>query len=210
MVNRRKTAGELALKAQSDRTLYDSLEVAYALTQDIAKELMICAQRHCSIFDEDEFCVGYVIASDPLIAGIMRRKFFAFLYLPSPRPSQSVFLFNKRLQQFTKRLWTLPNPMTMAELSEMHWVHPSWLNMKRWCDAFFDLKFWPYIRKQHDIKMLSEIEYLNANREELIKSGCKQVDASFSEPFDFSKISIKHIVDTNTAIGNESILNNAR
>src|ERR1700678_2462524 len=80
-----ETAGEKSLKAASDETKYDSLEVGYALTEDIAKELAICAERHNSIFDEDEYCVGYLLATDPLLKNVMRRKFFAMLYLPSPR-----------------------------------------------------------------------------------------------------------------------------
>lgn len=195
-MKRKQTAGALAIKAASDSTKYDALEVGHALTQDIAKELMICAQRHRNIFDEDEYCVGYVIAGDPLIKNVMRRKFFAYLYLPSPRPNQTVFLYNKRKDQFICRLWTLPNYMTMAELSEMTYVDPKLREMKGWCDAFYSLKFWPYIRKQHGIDMLSETEYLNANREKLIKAGCKEVDASYSDPFDFSKITANKVVDS--------------
>jgi hypothetical protein len=201
-MKKRKTAGELAIKAASDSTKYDSLEVGHSLTEDIAKELMICAHRHIKIFDEQEYCVGYVIATDPLIKGVMRRKFFAMLYLPSPRPNQAVFLYNKIKDQFTKRLWVLPNPITMAELSEMPLVSKQWKTMKEWCDAFFSGRFWLFIRKQHGINMLSEIEYLNANREKLIKAGCQEIKAPISEPFDFSKISINQIIDTQTAVIN--------
>ncbi len=196
-MKKRETVGALSLKASSDSTIYDALEVGHALTQDIARELAICAQRHKAIFDEDEYCVGYVIAGDPLIKNVMRRKFFAFLYLPSPRPNQCVFLFNKRMDKFTKRLWTLPNAMTMAELSEMTYVDPQYRDMKRWSDAFFDLKFWQYIRKQHNIDMLSEIEYLNANREKLIQAGCKETKSVAADPFDFGKITTDKIVNSN-------------
>jgi len=199
-MTKRLTAGELSKKASSDFTKYDSLEVGHALTQDIAKELMLCAHRHITIFNEAEYCVGYVIAGDPLIKNVMRRKFFAMLYLPSPRPNQAVFLYNKFQDKFTKRLWVLPNALTMAELSEMTLVDKKYQTMKAWSDAFYGLKFWPFIRKQHGISMLSEQEYLNANREELIKAGCKEPEAPLSEPFDFSKIAINKIVDTKTAI----------
>lgn len=201
-MKRKETVGQIALKASQDSTKYDALEVGHALTDDIARELMICAQRHRQIFDEEEYCVGYVIASDPLIKGVMRRKFFAFLYLPSPRPNQAVFLYNKSLDQFTKRLWTLPNAWTMACLSELPIVDKQFKEMKSWCDAFYKLKFWQTIRSQHKIKMLSEIEYLEANREKLIQAGCKEVKPGTTEAFDFSKISIKQIVDTNNAFAN--------
>ncbi len=189
------TAGALAYKASNDSTKFDSLEVGHALTEDIAKELAICAQRHRTIFDEDEYCVGYVIAGDPLIKNLMRRKFFAFLYLPSPRPNQSVFLYNKRLDQFTKRLWTLPNAWTMACLSELTYVDKPWREMKGWCDAFYGLKFWEHVRRQHNISMLSEIEYLNANREKLIKAGCQETKPFSTDPFDFSKVTVNKIVN---------------
>ncbi len=196
MLKKRETAGALALKAASDSTKYDVLEIAHALTDDLARELMVCAHRHREIFDEDEYCVGYVIASDPLIKGVMRRKFFAYLYLPSPRPDQCIFLYSKKQDRFIKRLWTLPNYITMAELSESISVEPKYKEMKGWCDAFYSFKFWEYIRKQHGIKMLSESEYLDANREKLIKAGCKEVKASFTEAFDFSKVTTDKIVNS--------------
>ncbi len=199
-MTKRKTAGELSLQARSDKTKYDELEVAHALTEDIAEQLSICAHRHNSIFNEQEYCVGYVLASDPLIKGIMRKKYFAMLYLPSPRPEQSVFLYNKTKDQFTKRLWVLPSAAAMAVLSEMPTPPIKYLKMKGWCDAFFNKTFWPYIRKEHGIDMLSELEYLNMYREELIKAGAQEVYPYPAESFDFSKISVKKIVDTKTTI----------
>lgn len=200
MKRKRLTAGELSVKASSDTTIYKSLEVAHALTEDIAVELMKCAHRHIHIFNEPEYCVGYVIAGDPLIKNVMRRKFFAMLYLPSPRPNQAVFLYNKLQDKFTKRLWVLPNAATMAELSEIYVVDKQFKTMKQWSDAFFDLNFWPFIRKQHGIDMLSESEYLNAHREELIKAGCKDGKPPLPEPFDFSKIAVKQVINPDTPI----------
>lgn len=196
----RKTAGELSIKAALDNTRYDALEIGHALADEVEKELYVCARRHIPIFDEQEYCVGYVIAADPLIKNVMRRKFFAMLYMPSPRPNQSVFLYNKAMDKLVKCLWVLPNPATMAELSELTIVDKKYRRMKAWCDAFFDLKFWPFIRKQNNINLLSEIEYLKANREELIKAGCKEGKPSGTDAFDFSKIAINKIIDTKTAL----------
>jgi len=223
---RRKTAGELSLKASSDTTKYDYLEIGHALTDDIGKELMLCAERHNKIFDENEYCVGYVIASDPLIKNVMRRKFFAMLYLPSPRPNQAVFLYNKTKDQITKRLWVLPAADVMSLLSEKTIVDKQYLTMKAWSDAFFHswsfddqaqgwinntpTYFFDFIRKQHGISMLSEKEYLNANREELIKAGCKDSETIPTESFDFSKVTIEKIIDTKTAVIDESVLDNRR
>lgn len=200
---KRQTAGELSVKASCDTTRYDALDVGHALTEDIAKELVECARRHNPIFNENQYCIGYVIASDPLIHNLMRRKFFAMLYLPSPRPNQAVFLYNKAMDRFEKRLWVLPNPATMAELSEMTYVDKAYRTMKSWCDAFYDGTFWQFIRKQHDIDMLSEIEYLNVNREKLIKSGCKESTSSRREPFDFSKIATtKQVANSEQPVAN--------
>lgn len=202
MYRKRMTAGEMSLKASMDECKYDSREVGMALTEDIAKELQECVRRHNPIFDEEKYCVGYVIAGDPLLKNVRRRKFFAMLYLPSPRPNQAIFLYNKTFDRFEKRLWVLPNEATMAELSELTHVAKPYELMKAWSDSFFSGNFWPFIRKQHDIDMLSEIEYLKANREKLVKAGCKEGKPLGSEPFDFSKIAVNKIVDTNTSIIN--------
>ncbi len=196
---KRKTAGQLSIEASRDLTRYDPLEIGHALTDDVMEQLKVCAERHEKIFDEEEFCLILIIAGDPLIAGVRRHKYAAFLYLPQPRPQQSVYLYNKRTKTI-RRLWSLPKAEVMAVISEMKGVAHQWKKTKRWCDAFFSGKFFEYIRHEHNIKILSESEFLNANREELIKSGCKQVDSTFSEPFDFSKVSINKIVDTKTAI----------
>ncbi len=188
------TAGQRSLKATLDTTYYDPLETGYALTETIAKELAECVEKHDPIFDEDEYCVVRLLVGDPLIRNVMRVKYYAYLYLPSPRPNQSVFLWNKRWQRFTKRLWTLPNAWTMAKLSAQLSVPKEYQEMKRWCDAFYGLRFWPYIRKQHKIKMLSETEYLKANREELIKAGCKEGKPTAADAFDFSKIATNQII----------------
>ena len=97
----RPTAGELAFKAATDPTNYNIFEVGEAAVADVAKELVECAHRHRDIFAEDEYCVGYVLAGDPLIKNLVRRKFYAFLWLPSPRPNQTIFLYNKPLDRFT-------------------------------------------------------------------------------------------------------------
>lgn len=190
-----KTAGELAFKAANDVTNYNALEVGHAAVEDVAKELTICAHRHRDIFDEEEYCVGYVLAGDPLLHNLVRRKFFAFLWLPSPRPNQTVFLYNKTLDKFTKRLWCLPNAWTMACLSELHNVDIAYRDMKAWADAFYKFKFWETIRKQHGIDMLSQSEYLKVHRKELAKARGNQSSSLDSNAFDFSKIAVKKVVD---------------
>ena len=190
----------MSLKASSDNTVYDPLEVAHALTDDICEQLRICAHAHSKTFDEDEFFLILVIASDPLIQLIRRHKYTAFPYMPQPRPQQTVFLFNKHTGT-CKRLWALPNAKTMAIISEMEHVAPEWTNTKYWCDAFFAHTFFNSIRAQHKISHLSEREYLDANRAELIKAGCNEFEAPGSDAFDFSKISVQKVINKNEAFG---------
>lgn len=192
----RETAGELSKKAFSDKTKYDALEVGHAMTDDIAQHIYESVSKYHDMIDENEFCVVMVVAKDSLIKNVVRRKFYCWPYLPSPRPNQAVFLYNKHLGKITKRLWVLPSDMVMAELATIPVVHKRYKTMQAWSVAFFEGKFWEYIRYEHNIDMLSEKEYLAKHREELIKAGCKLPDASYSEPFDFSKIHIEKIVDT--------------
>ncbi len=192
----RQTAGELSHKALCDTTTYDSREVGHAMVDDVMDEIRKCITKHNEIFDEDEYCIVRVIAEDPLIKNLKRFKYYGWLYLPSPRPNQSVFLYNKP-RDTIRRLWVLPSDMVMAELAGTNViVHKRYETMQAWSVAFFKGTFWEYIRHEHGIDMLSEQEYISAHREELIKAGCKIPDSNFSDPFDFSKVSVKEVVDS--------------
>ncbi len=117
------------------------------------------------------------------------------------RPNQAVFLYNKSLDKITKRLWVLPSDVVMAELAGTSViVHKRYETMQAWSVAFFKGTFWEYIRHEHGINMPSEREYFLAHREELIKAGCKIPGADFSDPFDFDKISIEKVIDTQEAV----------
>ena len=195
------TAGELSRKALSDTTKYDALEVGHAMADDTEKHLYESIEKHKHIIDEPEFCVVMIVAKDPLISNLIRRKFYCWPYLPKPRPNQAVFLYSKSADRITKRLWILPSDMVMAELSSLAVVNKRYKTMQAWSVAFFKGTFWEYIRYEHSIDMLSEHEYFLKHRKELIEAGCKFTEATGSEPFDFSKIAIKKIIDTKTAMG---------
>lgn len=197
---KRITAGQLAQKALSDNTKYDALEVGHAMSDDIEKHLYEAVKKYHDMIDEPEFCVVMVVAKDPLIKNLIRRKFYCWPYLPSPRPNQAVLLYNKKLGKITKRLWVLPSDIVMAELASLAIVDKRYKTMQAWSIAFFEGKFWEYIRYEHGINMLSEHEYFLKHREELLKAGCKIPDSNATEPFDFSKIHIEKIVDTQQAI----------
>lgn len=194
-MGKRKTAGQLQLQASGDSTRYDALEVGHSLSEDVYEQLKECAHSHCNKLNEPEFCVGYVIAGDPLLKGVMRKKFFAYLFLPSPRPNQAVFLY-KKSDDSLKKLWVLPNALTMACLSEMQWVDKKFRTMKTWSDAFFNKQFFEVIRnEQKRGDLLSEHEYLDTYREELIKAGGQNGNPRGAEAFDFSKIKAYKVVD---------------
>ncbi len=200
MSKKRKTAGELSKKALSDTTKYNALEVGHAMSDDIGTHLYEAAKTYHDMINEPEFCVVMIVAKDPLISNLVRRKFYCWPYLPSPRPNQAVFLYNKHLGKITKRLWVLPSDMVMAELASLLVVHKQYKTMQAWSCAFFEGKFWEYIRYESGINMPSEHEYFLHHREELIKAGCKVPQSNRADPFDFSKVQIKNVIDTQTAV----------
>lgn len=168
------------------------------MADDISTHLYEAVRIYHDMIDEDEFCVVMVVAKDPLVANAVRRKFYCWPYLPSPRPNQAVFLYNKKLGKITKRLWVLPSDMVMAELASLQVVDKRYKTMQAWSVAFFEGKFWEYIRYESGVDLLSESEYLSHHRDELIKAGCKESDVRITEAFDFSKIHIKQVVDSDT------------
>lgn len=196
----RTSAGELSRKAMADTTKYNALEVGHAMADDIEKHLYESVAKYHNMIDEKEFCVVMLVAKDPLIPNLIRRKFYCWPYLPSPRPNQAVFLYSKSAARITKRLWVLPSDMVMAELASLAIVAKTYKTMQAWAVAFFEGKFWEYIRYESGINMPSEQEYFLQHREELIKAGCKIPDANSAEPFDFDKIHIKQVIDTQEAL----------
>ena len=78
----RKTAGELSAKASNDITKYDALEVGHALSDDIGVHLRQAIENYKDIINEPEFCVVMVIAKDPLIHNLMRRKILLLALSP--------------------------------------------------------------------------------------------------------------------------------
>lgn len=195
----RISAGDLSKKAYADTTKYDALEVGHAMTDDVMGEIRKCIELHNPIFNENEYCIVRVIATDPLISNVKRFKYYGWMYLPSPRPNQAVFLYNKAKNSL-RRLWVLPSAVVMAELAGTDIiVHKRYETMQAWSVAFFKGTFWEFIRHQHGIDMLSESEYLSAHRDELIQAGCKVPGTNVADPFDFSKVAIEKVIDTQEA-----------
>ncbi len=204
MTENRKTVGQQALDCARDSTKYDSIDVGIEINRDILEHLGLCIQKHNSIIDEDEYCVCFLLASDCLIKGVTRRKFYASVHLPKPRPEQTVFLYSKSQQRIVKRLWSLPDAEIMAKLSESKEIPVQVQNWKLWSDAFFHgwqydkaneaminttpSHFFNVIRKQHGISMLSEREFMELHRTELVKSCGDGVESIAPDTFDFTKV----------------------
>jgi hypothetical protein len=200
-MSKRKTAGELSKQALADTNSYSAIDVGHAMADDIEAQLYESIAKHKHIIMEPEFCVVMVIAKDPLIPNLIRRKFYCWPYLPKPRPNQAVFLYNKAKDRIVKRLWVLPSDLVMAELAGTGViVDKRYETLQAWSVAFFKGTFWEFVRYDQQIDMPSEHEYFLQHREELIKSGCKIPNPGFSEAFDFDKIQIEQIVDTQTAV----------
>lgn len=207
---KKKTVGQVSLEAKANNTVYDPIEVGEALTQDILDEVWKCIDSHHSKIDEPEFCIIMLRASDPLIQGVMRRKFYAWPFLPKPRPEQLVFHYRKS-GDMIQRLWSLPSAKVMAVMSELRRVSPKWKETKAWCDAFYrgfewskkqnkwvntdEKYFYDMVRVTAHISMPTESEYLNAHRAELIKAGYDGVESPLPDTFDFSKIAIEKVID---------------
>ena len=195
-----KTAGEIQNKLNKDTTKYDALEIGHAMAEDIEKHLYESVNLYKNRIEEKEFCVVMVLAKDPLLKNVVRRKFYCWPFLPKPRPNQAVFLYNKNVDRIVKRLWILPSDAVMSELSDLKHVDKTYEKMQAWSIAFFNGTFWDYIRYEHDIKMLSETEYHLSKRDELLKTGIQVSAPDFADPFDFRKVSIKKVVDPKNSI----------
>jgi len=188
-LGKHKTSGQLSHKALSDTTKYDALEVAHASTDDTMDQLLESVKTYYDKIDAITFCVVMVISKDPLLVNLKRRKFYCWPWLPSPRPNQAVFLYNKMLDKITKRLWVLPCPETMAYITEPGFmVGKEYQTMQHWSRSFYRGTFWKDIRDEHKIDMLSQEEYFALHADELANSGLYIEDPGIAESFDFSKI----------------------
>lgn len=205
----RESAGELSQKASKDKTRYDPLEVGEAQASGFNSHLIECAKKHSKIIDEDEFYVVFVLADDPILKNVQRRKFYAWPFLPKPRPRQGCFLYNKKLETFRK-LWILPQAATMSILSETTSVSKKWQTMKDWSDAFFSKRFHELIRSQTGMNLETETEYLNRNREKLIHAGCNVPPPGFTDPLDLEKIYTDEIVNAKIPVVEKDALSTRR
>lgn len=172
-----KTAGEIHnyLREKPDE-IASPLDMGHAFCDKVYKGIIECIDRHYDTFSVTKFCAVCTLShGEGGLKYLIRSKYYATPWLPTPFPNQSVWLFDKE-DGSTLFLWSLPGPMKMAMLSE-EFSYNILHNEKRtkiWCDAFFKgaPSFWKTIREMHGIDMLSEMEIENRNR----KMGAKRID----------------------------------
>lgn len=163
-------ASDLEAKIRQDSTVYKSMEVAHAVCEGIPEQLEECANRHHNIIDEPEFFIVMQLGKDNVLQTVIRRKFFAWAFLPSPRPEQTVWVY-KKATGVIEMVWCLPDAETMAYLSTLKFVDKAYARMKRWVDYFYNGDFPARIRHEYDRRdWLTEREYLDAHSAELSKS----------------------------------------
>lgn len=183
-----ESAGVLANRALANDE-EDAWDMAKTWTKDIISEVWKCidhAKQHCP---DKEFCVVMLYARDCMIKNAIRRKFYAWPWMPQPRPSQSVWLYRRETDDI-QGLWCLPEAYSMARLSSDVTIPKDYHNMSSWCRSFFAGTFPQDIRKQAGINLLTEEEYAKKHTPELLKASKARGDdigIFGSDPFDFSK-----------------------
>lgn len=190
----KETIGEKAHKAKQDTSNYCAFEIGEEQSKDIEAQVFECIQRHKDTFDSESFCVVMLIARDPTLCNVIRRKFYAWPFLPKPRTSQTVWLYNKKSEKI-KMLWCLPYADTMAMLATLFVVDPSYKNMQRWSRYFYTTKFWESIRQEHGIKMLSEEEHLDVIRKKDPKFLGDDISPSVTNAFDCMQLDAQKVAD---------------
>jgi len=189
------TAGQLAAQAARDETSYCGYEVADEMCKDIERQVQICIQRHLDYFEEiQQFCVVMLYASDCVLTNLKRRKFYGFPFLPKPRPSQTVWLYDKPSDTY-RMLWCLPSADTLATLTMTTYVAEPYRRMQQWSKWFYKPGFYQKIREQHGIKMVSEEEHLEAIRKKGTKSAGEDMSPLVSNPFDAARVNPEQAVD---------------
>jgi len=193
-----QTAGELLTTASRDSSTYDTRDLAGEWTKTVIDEVWKCVDAHKGKCEDEEFCVVMVYADDCLLANVIRRKFYAWPFLPKPRPRQTVWLYNMK-SDYIQMLWALPDARKLAQLSTFGDPEMKFGRMAKWSDYFYSGKFHDHIRKEHSINLLNEGEFLEAHREELIKTVPDESGAGLTDTFDVFKPFKSKIVDASAA-----------
>lgn len=193
------TAGMLAQQASLDSYNYSPVDLAMEWTKSIEEELWKCVEAHKNKIDEKEFCVVMSYADDCVLSSVIRRKFYAWPFLPKPRPRQSVWLYRKGGQDL-QLLWSLPKADTMAKLGVYLDIPKEYRRMAKWVRAFYDNTFFDTIRKEAGITLESNGEFLKAHSGKNGESILDNSHASISDTFDFGKHLKTKVIDSSNSV----------
>lgn len=178
---RQKRVGQMQNEALADSTRYDVRDISQAVIDDLPKHLWECVDKYKPIYDEPMFCIVMLLVDDNVLKGIVRRKFYAWPFLPKLRANQTVWLYRKG-DDTLDMLWSMPEPMTMAWLATVSPPPKNLERMKHWVDAYFDGRFYEAIRKDNKLRLETESEYLKNHAVELRKAALDGHEALGTDP----------------------------
>lgn len=178
-----------------DTSAYCAFDLADELVKDVDKQVWECFKRHEYTFDTEFFCVVMLYASDCAVKAMVRRKFYAWPFLPQPRCSQTVW-YCKRGVGPIKMLWALPASDTLATLATLVTVHKDYRNMQRWARWIYEPGFYERIRKEAHIPMLSEEEHLDIVRKKDPKPVTEDLGPTPTNPIDSIKFAAQEVADS--------------
>lgn len=102
----------------------DPIEIERAMQENYLDELKACVEKHLTIFS-DNFFIVVITKNERLMPNVFRNYFFARQTCPTPDYDQTVFLYNRPLDQI-EYIWTIPSQEASHHLKENALqVHPS-------------------------------------------------------------------------------------
>ncbi len=99
-----KVARDLMLKEPESR---DPIEIQQAMEDEYLDNLIECVDKHNKEF-ETSFYVVVITKNEKLMENVFRNYFFARKTCPTPDYDQTVFFYNKNMEQ-VEYIWTIPS-----------------------------------------------------------------------------------------------------
>lgn len=181
----RETAGALASRALKNDHEHPQ-DLGNEWSKDIIDEVWKCIDAHKNVIVDKEFFVVMVYADDSLIKNCIRRKFYAWPWMPKPRQRQTVWLY-RRDSDTLQGLWCLPNAIIMARMATENDVAKKYNRTKNWCLSYFRGTFPKDIRKEYNINFLTESEYNSRFSPDPLQSSDYDPLTLGANAFDFEK-----------------------
>lgn len=162
----RKTTAQTYNELMKDSTKYKSMEVAEQQLLSLPKQLEELIERAEQELDEDVFALVMILKKDFRMAYVVKRIFFYSAFLPKPMPDQAVWVYTKSTGKL-EFMWSLPEPECCVYMSHMIQIDPKWKRTSDWCRGYFDKTLIDQRRKETGVKLETESEFLELNRNKL-------------------------------------------